>query len=1069
MKKLTRVKLVNWYSFSDETISFGDTTLLTGQNAAGKSTVLDAMQLVVTQNQKHFNAAGNDTSKRDIRGYVRYRVGKENATYVRNGYVISYVALEFLEEKTGRYFVVGVKLDSPSETDPVRKKWFSESCKLEDLSFIIEGRPAKDKEFKNSGKAVSFISQDTEAVAKFRSLFGKLDHRFAELIPKALGLKTVSNITNFVNDFLLPEAEIDVEKLSCNISILRDLQRELEDMEDRKEQLKIIQEIYQKYSSFIEEKGADRILLELISKAQLEEKKKEEETRKRKLEDNISFFKVEEGFLSNILDTSQSKLNGLIIARDSDNNSQLIRTIEEKIRTERMNETRLAEDEAKLIKQVQAIQSLISSPFFLKNDSFAADTEMLLSAGEDCNTKEKILSDIESISLDLEEKYKARLVFVTNELAQTKKKIECLTSSIAELKTNVRSYPFPGVKRLKAEIEKEFQKRRIESDVYVFADRLEIVDGMEEWRNAVECFLGKRRFNIIVAPEFYDIALEVYDRYKNEICDVALVNTKKLRYNEQVDKTSLAAVVQSNNKYIAGYAAFLLGDITRCDSVRDLEHYHKAITRQCMIYTQLAVSKMNLAGKTNFIGQNALSQQIEDQTSELENLQYEKDQLETEEFEIKNILSVLKNCHFDIVREYIRTPQELFRCRESISRYEKELEEANADLSVVEIQTKIENAEKEVAEYKEKAQEKSTDRKIAERDVENCKELIRELTGKISEKQEYLSSLKSESRQAYEMSVARFEEEILNQVELSIALKKIESKKATLDRNINKTRDMLVEHQLRYCGGEYGSGPEAMERFNKEWDTLSDASIEDKKDIIKQFEEKNIIQFKESFLSKMRENIIKAQNIMESLNYRMKGVFYGNDSYQFKIEANKDKIGLYKMIMSDMNAEGPTLFSSVLEADYRAEMEELFDKIRVSGDTDMKIVREYTDYRSYLQYDIIIKNKAGETKLFSKNSGYASGGETQTPCYVTLISCFNQAYDVSDETIKLIFLDEAFSKMDNNRISSLMSFLTSQNFQFVIAAPPDKTSIINDYVDTINIVMKDKDDGVSVIMNIAQN
>ena len=41
MKKLTRLKLINWHRFSDVTIDFGDSTLISGENGAGKSTLLD--------------------------------------------------------------------------------------------------------------------------------------------------------------------------------------------------------------------------------------------------------------------------------------------------------------------------------------------------------------------------------------------------------------------------------------------------------------------------------------------------------------------------------------------------------------------------------------------------------------------------------------------------------------------------------------------------------------------------------------------------------------------------------------------------------------------------------------------------------------------------------------------------------------------------------------------------------------------------------------------------------------------------------------------------------------------
>ena len=46
MKKLTKIKLINWHYFQNETINVDGSFLLSGENASGKSTILDAIQLV---------------------------------------------------------------------------------------------------------------------------------------------------------------------------------------------------------------------------------------------------------------------------------------------------------------------------------------------------------------------------------------------------------------------------------------------------------------------------------------------------------------------------------------------------------------------------------------------------------------------------------------------------------------------------------------------------------------------------------------------------------------------------------------------------------------------------------------------------------------------------------------------------------------------------------------------------------------------------------------------------------------------------------------------------------------
>ena len=47
MKTLTKIKLINWHGFYDETINIQGATLITGDNGCGKSTLLDAIYFLL--------------------------------------------------------------------------------------------------------------------------------------------------------------------------------------------------------------------------------------------------------------------------------------------------------------------------------------------------------------------------------------------------------------------------------------------------------------------------------------------------------------------------------------------------------------------------------------------------------------------------------------------------------------------------------------------------------------------------------------------------------------------------------------------------------------------------------------------------------------------------------------------------------------------------------------------------------------------------------------------------------------------------------------------------------------
>ena len=77
MKTLTKVKLINWHTFVNETFEVYHNTLMTGENSTGKSTILDALQYVLTVGKCKFNKAASDIGNRTLESYIRCKTGKE--------------------------------------------------------------------------------------------------------------------------------------------------------------------------------------------------------------------------------------------------------------------------------------------------------------------------------------------------------------------------------------------------------------------------------------------------------------------------------------------------------------------------------------------------------------------------------------------------------------------------------------------------------------------------------------------------------------------------------------------------------------------------------------------------------------------------------------------------------------------------------------------------------------------------------------------------------------------------------------------------------------------------------
>ena len=72
MKKLSRMLLIHWHNYEKELIDFDMINFLTGKTAAGKSTIIDALQLVLLGDTggAFFNKAANQKSARTLKSYL---------------------------------------------------------------------------------------------------------------------------------------------------------------------------------------------------------------------------------------------------------------------------------------------------------------------------------------------------------------------------------------------------------------------------------------------------------------------------------------------------------------------------------------------------------------------------------------------------------------------------------------------------------------------------------------------------------------------------------------------------------------------------------------------------------------------------------------------------------------------------------------------------------------------------------------------------------------------------------------------------------------------------------------
>ncbi len=1067
MKKLTRVKLINWHRFTNVLIDFENSVLISGENGAGKSTLLDAIQFVVTCSTNYFNKAAHENGKRKLTGYIRCKTGRENRPYERTGEISAHVALEFYEEKRQKYFIVGAVVDSASEGQEKTVRYLMDGERLEDGLFFQGKVPRSIAQFRagNGKKIKTWCTTEKDAKQMIKNRFGRLEDKFFKLIPKAMAFRPIDDIKDFVYSYVLDEKEVNIDILRENVRTYQDLQRTLDKIKLRMGRLEKIEGFYRQvedgtrkdrmYEYFLDRIEAD-ILEEEIR--QLESAIVHDTYRLERWNKEITEAQKEKEERQAIRDNLYAELasDKDFIARDEQQKKLLLLEERERQlsgeRQQLFTSVNIAKAEVNRLLQVPDADDCIRS-----YGEQLGQLEKTVRIDDFKDTLQKVIAYKNHMS-DRVYKRRAELDMNLRELSGQKKEWDLKIENLMKKKL---SYP-EEVTRVMNAIREEFVRIGRTPEPRILCEMLEITD--DSWRNAVEGYLNTQRFYILVEPDNFDIALGTYDRLRREkkTYGVGLINTQNLEGYDTAPEGSLATVVTSGNKYARRYINMVLGKVTMCEHYSHLKKYKTAITRECMRYQNHVASAIKPAiFETPYIGKNAIRVQLEQakhKSKELENQIKEKQNVLQKLEELQKPLSTETDTDIkyrvDVLVELRNTAQEIKNCRANIATLEK-----NSNMILKQIQ--LSELEKIIREKEEQIARDNRRVGQTEQNIENTK-------GRLADRQ---TSLVGQKARCAEFAAGQEEDIVLwdHDYEKQLKDKSHEQFKENFARRrkanqttIAKCTESMTNAMVEYkTAHDFGAAAtlEGYPDFEAEYSKLKSSellSYEEKVESARQSAEE---EFREQFLAKLQENMKNAQTEFKELNRALRDIRFSNEKYEFLFMPSKRYRHYYEMIMDDFNAvQGESIFSGLFHENHKEVIDELFERLALDHENSAKALDEFTDYRTYMDYDIRILHSDDSYSLYSKVCEEKSGGETQTPFYVTVAASFVQLYrnGIGGEAVGLVMFDEAFNNMDDERIGGVLEFLRRLPLQILIAAPPDKIQYISPFVEETLLVMTDE-------------
>lgn len=1087
-KIFTRMLINNWGGIDHKMIEFHEyVNLFSGKSGSGKSTVMDAMQVVLYGSVRNdfLNKAADDTkNKRSVLSYLR-GAQKDGTSNRENQDFYSQIVLEILDTGNRNSVCVGAFFEvGKHDLDLKKYHFFSHVGKMPEDEYLFGGKipysypqlQALIKERTQSKDNKSRInlnriypSQESYLNTLNDVIFGYVDAgRFKTMQKSAIALRMTNGTSQFIKDYMFPKSKEDtISAISEQLASYREIKEQVEALE---KEIQMLTEI-QTHDKILVQTRADQIRTEEYLKIlDIEDKKAHLEARKQELEQNlekIRFLNEEREVLRTDLKKNRdefSKVQVELKSSDLERKRESLNKVKELIESCSAN----ASDWRQLVKRLkqwdeaEVINEYLSNPLLHRLDEIAEGKVTEENVQKIKNGLKETFESITEELTDLNDAYKAK----SKIYGEKQEILEDLRKDKKHYRKELKS----ARQQLQQMLSLTYGKN---VKVEIFADLFDVTD--EEWRNAVEGRLGRIKYGLVVEPAYAIEAAKIFRKMKKaEFETVDLINTAAIvRDKPTANEGSLYETVKTEIDYIDLCLKRYLGHIQKCETVEDLHAVKNGVTKDCYSYSNYMFSHLRRQDyQYQTIGKKISQKQVRELEEEIYKLKQQLIQLDQDIATLKPVYSMerLESYEYEqLLRLSGAGPQlkkhnrdadileEEIRALEKGTRMEELLQQ---EKYLIDIIARLEDKNEEFSEEKNKLSEAKG---ILEKDIKDRQEALDTLLiGYVPNKQ-LEEEIEAVMRKG---NTGKFRNEQKAKLE---QLKQTEETEA--EARYNARNRYIREFPMRDFGG--------MEKEN----TLYDNRLELCK---KDFEPKYKTEFDKQYnlvYQMLRENVIAtihseikaAKRHRREINDMLKKISFSDSIYQIDIQATDDENRqFYEMLTAeelDMkvidggNIDGQLSFGEdEFYQKYEAQIRRLTDKFMPPKDADQatrtafkKNMEKYADYRTYLNFRMYEKTEDANGNI-KKNyvddmAGRDSGGEGQNPKYVALLAGFAMLYmqqSNRDSKIRLVLLDEAFSKMDKERSEVCLHYARQLGLQMIVCVPDERLQSLIRNVDSVH-------------------
>lgn len=1084
-KVFTRMCLNNWGGIDHKVLEFHEyVNLFSGKSGSGKSTVMDAIQVILygSFSPSFLNKAADDAkNRRSVLSYLRGEQ-KDGSANRKDCDFCSVIALEI--EDTGTHIItcIGIAFEVRKSDSEIKKfVYFSHSGKMPESEYLTEQGvcysnqeikklvSARTKSDDNRGKGeVNRIYGSKEAYlgTLYDVILGYIDqNRFITMEKSAIALKMTNGTGQFIRDYMFPKNTSNtIATISEQLDSYRQIKEKIEDLRKRIELLSEIQASGKELVRLQTDIVRAEAMIRCIGIEDLRARIQAAEDDKRNLAEKQEQCKKKVQELSASREEAQQKLiqvSADLKASDLGGKQQQYEELDERSRmlADNTRQWQKILQGMKNWEEDDVITDYISNPVL----NMIAELNQGRVTEELCqNLHLKIESSKQNIEDEVED-YRDQRREIGKQLKEKKRLVDDMKHDRKPYDENLRS--------ARSALSQQLSDRYGQTvKVQIFADLFDVQE--EEWKNAIEGRMGRLKHSLITEPQYAHEAAVLFRNMK-QYENVDLINSKAIADSKpDCMEGSLYEAVKTQEAYVDVCLKRYLGHIIKCRSVEELEQVRDGVTPDCYSYSNFIFRHLK---KKDYTTRACIGRRV----SKARLAEYEKDveELSRQEMQLDDLLRRLKEARdFECLKDEPSHYVKLSRAGEELARVNKkkmELEET--------IRSLREGAYKELEE-KEQSLQKQV--KMVQEELDQTQGELARLGSRIGE----LSGENESRRQQLEEKLQGYVPNEALEQEVWELLKK-QSGQAVINRKKAQVADLEEKEQaqaetLRAARNRYifayPAGPfNGAETSNEAYEKLLEKYLTDFEPAYEEEFEKKCA----SIYKSLRENVIAtihgdikaAKRHAYEINRLLRETNFSDSTYQIKIEPAKNENGqFFDMLMAEeldsknldnAGIDGQISFGEdAFYQKYEQKIKLLTDKFMPPKDEDehlraqkRKEMEQYADYRNYLSFSMFEQVTDEHGNVIRENfvddmAGRDSGGEGQNPKYVALLAGFAMLYmqqSKRDSKIKLVLLDEAFSKMDQERSAVCLKYARKMDLQLIVCVPDERLQSLIRNVDCV--------------------